>query len=119
MSILHSSLLGYNIVLTNMQLTKNNSSYIEKIIRDAEGRLVRATFCVYENGGRVKARLVSAVVIQESKVLQNKTLFIGSLISKDNGFEDTLSVKKIVSPYFDYNFIYSLGSKPRAPTKLV
>ena len=63
-----------------MQLIPTKSSFIEKIIRDQSGQLVRATFCVYECGGRIKARLVSATVIEENQTLENKTLFLSGFV---------------------------------------
>ena len=95
-----------------MQLTPRREQTIEKIIRDADGRLVKATFCVYEQGGRIKARLIEAVVLDEIK---NQTLSLGTR-SKISKYVQTILQTKVVSPYFNTSLIYALGSRPRAPT---
>ena len=100
-----------------MQLTPTKGNYIEKIVRDAHGRLVRATFYVYENNGRVKARLIDAVLIEESFALSNKVYGLCGDISQKFYTSRLIFQKKIVSPYFNNNLLFSLGSKPRAPTK--
>ncbi|MFA7216655.1 MAG: hypothetical protein WC095_01585 [Candidatus Paceibacterota bacterium] len=98
-----------------MQITTPRGNLIERILRDKEGRLVRATFCVYEEAGRVKARLLNFVYIEDS--LENEeVLFIDTF--KDN-FEFDLEEgldHKIISPYFDFNILTFSGSKPRAPS---
>ncbi len=99
-----------------MQLTSPRGNLIEKIVRDGQGRLVRATFCVYENGGRIKARLLHAVVLEESAAIENKTLLLTGLASPKNYSHLVIQSSNIVSPYFNSNLLYSLGLQPRAPT---
>ena len=98
-----------------MQIIQSKSSLVEKILRDKEGRLVRAVFCVYENDGRIKARLVDFVYITE-KVLKN-TVFALSGFTKSK-FSQRCHLREgvIISPYFVSDILYSSGSKPRAPT---
>ena len=36
-----------------MQLIKSQGNIVEKVLRDKEGKLIRARFFVYENGGRI------------------------------------------------------------------
>jgi hypothetical protein len=98
-----------------MQIIPSNQKLIEKILRDHNGQLVRATFCVYENGGRIKARLVDVVYLDEYEKLGAKTNTLSGLITKEK-FETVYSaVFAVVSPYFS-NILYFSGSKPRAPT---
>ena len=58
-----------------MQISLSKSSLIEKIVRDRQGRLVRATFCVYQNGYRVKARLVSVQYLDDLDETKRKVFF--------------------------------------------
>lgn len=99
-----------------MQLTPLRLNTIEKILRDKEGRLVRATFCVYENGGRFKARLVSAVVIDESSIIENKILTLAGVAEKGVRPLSFHVLKRKGSDPFFSNLLYTSGSKPRAPT---
>ena len=98
-----------------MQIVQSKSSLIEKIIRDKDGRLVRATFCIYENAGRMKARLVDFVYLNEkiiTKVLQTLPGFL-----KKKLFTRVTLVNNLVSsPYFVNEILNWSGSKPRAPT---
>ena len=90
---------------------------VERILRDKDGRLVLATFCVYEIDGRIKARLVNAVFLEEAPAIENKVLTLSGFSSKiASTFLDFIQ-KAIVSPYFNNNLLYFSGSKPRAPTK--
>ena len=99
-----------------MQITRPLGDFVEKIVRDSNGRLVRATFCVYENNGHIKARLIKAIYLEEFEKIENKVATLpGS--ARENSFQTkTVFEEKVVSPYFDSNLLYSLGSKPRAPT---
>ncbi len=106
------------------QITPAKSNIVEKILRDGSGRLVRATFCVYECGGRMKARLVSAVYLDENisirssakTPLKNYTTLLTSPRTVLGGYKEIVFESKTVSPYFNKNTLYSFGSKPRAPT---
>ncbi len=95
-----------------MQIVQNKNQVIEKILRDKEGRLVRATFAVFEQNGRIKARLLHAVAIVEEVV---ETLFLSAGFSSKKVYSKLLSYEAIVSPYFN-SVLYFSGSKPRAPT---
>ena len=99
-----------------MQITRPRGEYVEKIVRDGNGRLVRLSFCVYENGGHVKARLLNAVYLEEKTGIENKTVFLSSPRTVLGEYEITVSYRKITSPYFNSNLLNFLGSKPRAPT---
>ena len=96
------------------QLTKPLGSYIERIIRDKNGQLVRATFCVYECSGRIKARLINIELIQEVFVNKNVAVLTGFVKSELQNFVEYVS--NVASPYFSLNTLYFSGSKPRAPT---
>ena len=101
-----------------MQIIKSKQNIIEKILRDKEGRLVRARFVVYENGGRIKARLVQVVYI-EKKAITGKVLILPSLMSRtvlDTVLGHRMSKLVVTSPYFNKLNLYFNGSKPRAPT---
>lgn len=91
-------------------------NYVERIIRDKNGRLVRATFCVYEYSGHIKARLISAEYIKEDIIENRSTPALVGFVQKElKNFVEY--VGETISPYFNLNTLYFSGSKPRAPTK--
>ncbi len=94
-----------------MQIVSHKGNIVEKILRDKEGRLVRAKFYVYESAGRIKARLLEATVIAE---LAGKVLSLFAPIQKSRS-KISFS-KSTVSPYFTKDTLNFLGNKPRAPT---
>ncbi|MDQ5969124.1 MAG: hypothetical protein QG579_281 [Patescibacteria group bacterium] len=98
------------------QLSKPIGNYVERIIRDKNGQLVRATFCVYECSGHIKARLVSAEYIKEDIIENSSTPVLAGFVERNtqNFIE---YVGETISPYFNLNTLYFSGSKPRAPTQ--
>jgi hypothetical protein len=99
-----------------MQITNPRGNFIEKVLRDRNGRLVRATFCVYECNGRAKAHLLSAILIPELGAIEGKTFAIGGTVAYKIPLVSSTSAYFVVSPYFSSELLYSIGSKPRAPT---
>ncbi len=98
-----------------MKITTPRGNLIEKVLRDKDGRLVRASFCVYQESGRVKARLLNVVYLDES--LENKEVLCLETLKDNFEFEvEKEKDHKILSPYFDFNILSFLGSKPRAPS---
>jgi len=98
-----------------MQITTPRGNLIEKVLRDKDGKLVRATFCVYEESGRFKARLLNFVYLDES--LENKEVLCLEVLKTNFDFQVEKNLDhKIISPYFDFNILSFLGSKPRAPS---
>jgi hypothetical protein len=98
-----------------MNLIKSQSNIVEKVLRDKDGKLIRARFFVYENGGRIKARLLDFVYLTEQALL-NGTKLLLSASSKS-----LEKVFKLFRHFFYSIFIirysiFNLGSKPRAPT---
>ena len=59
-----------------------HGNIVEKVLRDKEGKLIRARFFVYENGGRIKARLLDFVYIAEQALL-NGAKFLLSTVSTE------------------------------------
>ena len=53
----------YIRIIRNMQIVNSKVNIIEKVLRDKQGRLVRARFQVYEIAGRIKARLLDFTYI--------------------------------------------------------
>lgn len=99
------------------QIINTKSSFVEKIFRDKNGRLVRAEFCVYENGGRIKARLVDFKYLDEPVQIKGKVLSLSMVMSKGTFDTKIRSLGfKIISPYFTFETLNFIGSKPRAPT---
>ena len=121
MSIYTTSFSRYNFLSNLMFIRSSNTnfknSYVEQIIRDTNGRLVRATFYVYESHGRVKARLTNVTFLEEAVALAPITRSLFSTPTHARARE-TISTffSHTISPYWSANFLYSLGSKPRAPT---
>lgn len=104
-----------NLKRGKMQIIQSKNNLFEKILWDKEGRLVRATFCVYENGGRIKARLVEYVYITTGSI-SGKVLSLSNLMSKVP-FDIAKKLNSLLEPItYNLSTIYSLGSKPRAPT---
>ena len=98
-----------------MQLTYSKSSTIEKVLRDKEGRLVRVTFYVYENAGRVKARLVDFVYLGEEIVKSTKIFLTGFLKTQVSNLENVINKLNVIS-FINREILFFSGSKPRAPT---
>jgi hypothetical protein len=96
-----------------MQLTRGN--FVEKILRNADGQLVRVTFALYEHEGRIKARVVEAVVLEEAQAAH-----VPALIGRAPAPVSSSQVSSrggIISPFVVSNPLYVSGSQPRAPTK--
>jgi hypothetical protein len=97
-----------------MQIVHSKNNIVEKVLRDKEGRLVRARFTVYENAGRIKARLLDFVYL-DIKELTGKVLAIASKIK-----EAVLKINfTYQTPTFAFVKIENLeanGTKARAPT---
>lgn len=95
-------------------LTAPRAQLIEKIITSEEGVVFKAYFLVYEEEGRMKARLVRAIPISHK---QAPVVFaLTGEISASPVIEIASETKAeiIISPY--YEFLYFVGSKPRAPS---
>ena len=97
-----------------MQLVKSQSNIVEKVLRDKEGRLVRARFQVYENAGRIKARLVDFVYLTEKAISSAVQALPGFFKKVTSRFD--LEVRGIISPFITFEILHFSGSKPRAPT---
>lgn len=98
------------------QLTTPKGRYIEKIVRDSSGRLVRATFCVYECGGRIKARLLNADFLEQDLSPKSEVAELCGYEAKKIFDTKVTFQSKVISPFYNSNLLYSSGSKPRAPT---
>ncbi len=97
-----------------MQIVHSKQNIIEKVLRDKEGRLVRARFAVYENAGRIKARLIDFVYL-DIKELPGKILSLVGFSKK--AFSKITTIYKTIESLFVYSkILYFSGSKPRAPT---
>lgn len=98
------------------QLITTKTNIVEKILRDENGKLVKARFYIYQNGGRIKARLLDFSYINESNKIEDQILKIFGCVKSNECVSRILNKKESVSPYFYNNLIYLSGSKPRAPT---
>jgi hypothetical protein len=96
-----------------MSLIQTKNQCIERIIRDKNGKLVRATFCVYEIGGRIKARLVDFKFIEE---LSGKVFKLLTKASKSHSDIKNCFNLALKTHYSLLITLYFIGSKPRAPT---
>ena len=98
-----------------MQIVQSKSNIVEKVLRDKEGRLIRARFFVYENAGRIKARLLDFVYLEE-KVIKAGIQALCGFIKKTFSPRKDLGGKLVVPLYFASEILYSSGTKARAPT---
>lgn len=96
-------------------LTTPRAQLVEKMITSPEGVVFQATFLVFEEFGKVKARLVKAVPIQKAENTGEVLAICGDVC---NSFVEILKEAfasyKIISPY--NSILYFTGVKPRAPT---
>lgn len=95
-------------------LTTPRSQLVEKIITSPEGVQFLATFLVYEETGRVKAKLIKAIpiAIPEEKPLALLTPVFKAKISYEE--PSILRTEPILSPF---NSILDFTcTKPRAPS---
>ncbi len=97
------------------QVVKSQGNIVEKVLRDKEGKLIRARFFVYENGGRIKARLLDFVYLAEQALL-NSANYLLSIASNAKAKVLKIFDVSFVSFVYDLETIFSIGSKPRAPT---
>ncbi len=95
-----------------MQIVKSNSQYIEKVLKDKNGNLVRARFWIYENSGRLKAKLVDFEYLDDP----NRVILLRDVEKDYINFLENEVKFSLNNPYIVLVGIYSLGSKPRAPT---
>jgi len=86
---------------------------IERVFHDKSGRLVRATFFVYESAGRIKARLLNFSYIE---TLSGFVSSLSTLFKKESKESKAQNDKPIASPFVANEILYFSGSKPRAPT---
>lgn len=98
-----------------MYLNPLYGQFIEKVLRDPSGRLARVTFYVYEQNGRIKGRIVETVFLEE---LPKKQVFAlkGDVSNPPAPSEKISYVNSVISPFVDSQFLYTSGSKPRAPS---
>jgi hypothetical protein len=99
------------------QIIHSNGNIVEKVLRDKEGKLIRARFFVYENGGRIKARLLDFVYLTEQILLKGKELLL-SIVSKTSTTVSNFFVLKVVTRNYKLATVYAIGSKPRGPNKI-
>ncbi len=98
-----------------MQIIQSQGNIVEKVIRDKEGRLVRAKFFVYESAGRIKARLIDVRYL-DTRYLTGKILSLAGFLNTKFSATSDLKVNLASPIYYLFSNIYSIGSKPRAPT---
>lgn len=97
-----------------MQVIKSQSNIVERVLRDKEGKLIRARFFVYENGGRIKARLLDFVYLADQLLLKGKELLL-SIVSKTSTTVSNFFVLRVTTRNYKLATVYAIGSKPRGP----
>lgn len=97
------------------QIIQSQGNIVEKVLRDKEGKLIRARFFVYENGGRIKARLLDFVYVTLNE-LPGKVASILGIASKKIKDVFSVTIFELSTFNLELSNIYSIGSKPRAPT---
>lgn len=96
-----------------MQIIQSKGNIVEKILRDKEGKLIRANFFVYESEGRIKARLIDFTYIE---TIKGAVIAIASLIKQKITEVISYLENSFEVPELAFETIYTNGSKPRAPT---
>jgi hypothetical protein len=96
-------------------LTTPRAQLIEKFITSPEGVVFKAIFLVYEEAGKVKARLIEATPVADvpetSEIL---AISDGSIASP---FAEAFSEGFPLSTFnYQLNSLYFTGAKPRAPS---
>lgn len=98
-----------------MQLIQSKGNIVEKIIRDKDGKLIRARFFVFENQGRIKVRLLDFVYLAEQALISGANFLLSIAIKVKRIWQKNYIGISYVSPFTKTNLYFS-GSKPRAPT---
>ena len=98
-----------------MQIVRAQGNTVERVIRDKNGKLIRATFYVYESAGRIKARLVDFVYISE-QAIKSAVFFLTGFLRNNTQGNPVYEHKSVTSPFLNTEILFSSGSKPRAPT---
>ena len=99
-----------------MQIIQSKGNIVEKVIRDKDGRLIRARFFVFESNGRIRARLIDFVYLTEQALISCANFLLSVAIKIKQIWKNSHFSKSFTSPFNTLNNIYSSGSKPRAPT---
>lgn len=98
-----------------LSLCQTKNQVFERVLRTKTGDFVLATFLVYEYQGRVKARLISAVPIENADTESYAIKALPAPILK-TVYEKTLSFgEAILSPFSDFAFLMSQPT--RAPAR--
>src|SRR5262245_56697494 len=105
-----------NPACNRLKLQAMAGRVVEKVLRDKEGKLVRAEFYLYEEAGRIKARLLNVSYIEEQVVLSGAIFSLPGYINTKLTWSEILPKTTIISPFISEEILYSSGSKPRAPT---
>ena len=95
-------------------LTTPRAQIVEKMITSPEGVVFLATFLVFEEMGKVKARLVKAVPVEKAKKSEVLAICGDVCNSFVEILKEVFAPDQIVSPY--NSILYFTGAKPRAPT---
>ncbi len=98
-----------------MQIIHSKGNTVEKVIRDKEGKLIRARFFVFESNGRIKARLIDFVYLAPQALLTCANFLLTGITKTKQVFESLVSTPTYSFAFVQDNLDYS-GSKPRAPT---
>ncbi len=99
-----------------MNLIKSQGNIVEKVLRDKDGKLIRARFFVYENNGRIRARLLDFVYLSEQALLNGANFILSGFATAKAIFKKIKFLTFYTSKLVPQEIIYTSGSKPRAPT---
>lgn len=99
-------------------LVAPRTKFVEKIITSPEGVDFKVLFLVYEEAGRLKAKVISAVPVSEASVSKEEFLALPSTIQFKKVIDSVIyevSQKIIPSPY--NSILYFNCTIPRAPAR--
>lgn len=99
-----------------MQITPSKGNIVEKVMRDKQGRLVRAKFFIYESAGRIKARLIDFTYVVEMVSIAAAQAFLPFYNKIKSDLVNFFAKKELAFVPVKTDDIDYSGSKPRAPT---
>lgn len=97
-------------------LTAPRAQLIEKLITSPEGIVFHATFLIFEEEGKIRARLISATPISKVKNTSPCVLALCGNVSIPSPYSYSSPLKATNYKLQITNSLYFTCSKPRAPS---
>lgn len=94
---------------------QNKSVLVEKIITSPDGIEFKVVFLVYEEGGKIKGKIVSATPLASTAKAETVIALPGKVEAVLHELVRSTFTKESISPYIDFNFFVSQPT--RAPNR--